>query len=51
MKIETINMLAEFMKRVDLKGTEVSAYLECMRALETEHMKATANEGEPTDEA
>ena len=44
MKIETINMLAEFMKRVDLKGTEVSAYLE------TEHMKATA-EGEPTDEA
>ena len=44
MTTEIVNMLAEFLKRVDLKGSEVAAYVECMRALEEEHKRLTEGE-------
>ena len=46
MTTEILNLLAEFMKRVDLKGSEVSAYVACMQALEEEHKRLTEGDAE-----
>ncbi len=32
--LEVLNMIAQFMQRVDLKGAEVEAYVTCMQTLQ-----------------
>ena len=44
---EILNMIAQFMQRVDLKGAEVEAYVTCMQTLQ-EAIKAPPTP--PTEE-
>ena len=47
MEKETINMIVEFMKRVELKGAEVPAYTKIMQELEAEFNKEAKDDVSP----
>jgi hypothetical protein len=51
---EVMNMIAQFMSRVELKATEIDAYQTCMQCLQEEFQKASqpaTAEEETNDEA